>query len=119
MPTVIISEKDEFTRLGLRSALQSKEDIRILGDYETDDKMLSALSATNPDIVILGGTEDVLDRCRVCQEVRAMCPTVKILTLSDKQNDNDLYEIILSGASGDVLKPKSTESNDLVRRVKT
>jgi len=109
LTTVIISEKDEFTRLGLKSALQAKEDISILGDYETDDAMLSALSGLSPDVVILGGTEDILDRCRVCHEVRTLCPTAKVLTLSDKQKDDDLYEIILSGASGDVLKSSGSE----------
>ena len=73
MTTVIISEKDEFTRLGLKSALQANEDIGILGDYETDDVMLSDLGGLNPDVVILGGTEDILDRCRTCQEVRTIC----------------------------------------------
>ena len=115
MTTVIISEKDEFTRLGLKSALQATEEIRILGDYDTDEMMLSELSSLNPDVVILGGTEDILARCRICQEVRTLCPTAKVLTLSDKQNDDDLYEIIMAGASGDVLK--SAGSAEMVRSV--
>ena len=109
MTTVIISEKDEFTRLGLKSALQASEDISIVGDYETDDAMLSDLSGLSPDVVILGGTEDILARCRVCHEVRTLRPAAKVLTLSDKQKDDDLYEIILSGASGDVLRSSGSE----------
>ena len=115
MITVIISEKDEFTRLGLKSALQANEDIGILGDYETDDVMLADLSCLKPDVVILGGTEDILNRCRTCLEVRTLHPAVKVLTLSEKQKDDDLYEIILSGASGDVLK--SAGSAEMVRSV--
>lgn len=112
---MIIAEKDEFTRLGLRSALQAKEGISILGDYEADEMMLSDLSSLKPDVVILGGTEDILARCRTCQDVRTFCPTAKVLTLSEKQKDDDLYEIILSGASGDVLK--SAGSAEMVRSV--
>ena len=108
MNTAIISEKDEFTRLGLKSALEASEDISILGDYETDEMMLSDLSSLNPDVVILGSTDSVLDRCRTCQEVRTLCP-------SEKQKDDDLYEIILSGASGDVLK--SAGGAEMVRSV--
>ena len=115
MNTAIISEKDEFTRLGLKSALEASEDISILGDYETDEMMLSDLSSLNPDVVILGSTDSVLDRCRTCQEVRTLCPSVKVLTLSEKQKDDDLYEIILSGASGDVLK--SAGGAEMVRSV--
>ena len=77
--------------------------------------MLSDLSSLSPDVVILGGTEDILDRCRVCHEVRTLRPDAKVLTLSDKQKDDDLYEIILSGASGDVLK--AAGSVEIVRSV--
>ena len=112
---MIISEKDEFTRLGLKSALQTNEDIGILGDYETDDIMLSELGGLNPDVVILGGTNDILNRCQTCREVRTLCPTANVLTLSEKQKDDDLYEIILSGASGDVLK--SAGGAEMVRSV--
>lgn len=112
---MIISEKDEFTRLGLKSAFQLNEDIKILGDYESDDIMMLDLSGLNPDVVILGGTDDILARCRTCEEVRNLCPDAKVLTLSDKQKDDDLYEIILSGASGDVLK--SSGSAEIVRSV--
>ena len=112
---MIISEKDEFTRLGLKSALQSNEGIKILGDYGTDELMLADLSNLKPDVVVLGGTEDILERCQTCREVRMLGPSTKVLTLSDKQNDDDLHEIILSGASGDVLK--SSGSSEMVRSV--
>ncbi len=115
MTTVIISDKDEFTRLGLKLAFQLNEDIKLLGDYESDDIMMSDLSGLNPDVVILGATEDVLARCQTCEEVRNLCPDAKVLTLSDSQKDDDLYEIILSGASGDVLK--SSGSAEMVRSV--
>ena len=115
MTSVIISEKDEFTRLGLKSALQATKDISILGDYETDEMMLSDLGSLDPDVVILGGTEDILERCRTCLKVRTLRPTAKVLTVSEKQRDDDLYEIILSGASGDVLK--SAGSAEMIRSV--
>ena len=115
MTTVIISEKDELMRLGLRTALQASEDISIIGDYETYDTMLSDLSSLSPDVVILGGTEDILARCRTCEEVLTLSPSARVLILSDKQKDDDLYEIILSGASGDVLK--SSGSAEMVRSV--
>ena len=115
MTTVVISERDEFTRLGLKSALQSNESIEVLGDYDADEMMLSILTSLNPDVVVLGGTEDILDRCRTCLEVRTLCPTAKVLTLSERQKDDDLYEIILSGASGDVLK--ASGSAEMVRSV--
>ena len=115
MISVFISERDELTRLGLKAALESNEDIEIVGHYEDDDVMLSELTSLNPDVVILGGTEDILDRCRTCQKVRTRCPDTKVLTLTEKQKDDDLHEIILSGASGNVLR--AAGSSEMVRSI--
>ena len=70
--------------------------------YADNEEMLSELNRLNPDVLILGGNGSILDRCRICHEVRTRCPTTKVLTLTEKQKDDELYEIILSGASGNV-----------------
>ena len=101
MITVIISEKDEFTRLGAKISASSKRGHRHTRRLRDRRRYAMAdLTGLNPDVVILGGTENILDKCHTCQEVRTLCPTAKVLTLSEKQKDDDLYEIILSGASG-------------------
>ena len=91
MITVIISEKDEFTRLGLKAALRATEEIKILGDYETDEMMLSDLSSLNPDVVILGhamglwhSTDDDDIMYYAC------CPTTEP-TSNDEDAVNDMY----------------------------
>ena len=115
MTTVIILERNEVTRLGLKAALQSSDDIEIIGDYEGTDMMMTDLSSLNPDVVILGGTEDILDRCRTCQEVRTLCSAAKVLTLSEKQRDDELHELILAGASGNVSRDAG--SSEMIRSV--
>ena len=112
---MIILERNEVTRLGLKAALQSSDDIEIIGDYEGTDMMMTDLSSLNPDVVILGGTEDILDRCRTCQEVRTVCSAAKVLTLSEKQRDAELHELILAGASGNVSRDAG--SSEMIRSV--
>ena len=115
MVTVIISERNELTRLGLKAALQTGEDIKVIGDYENTEVMMNDLNSLEPDVVILGGPDDIVERCRICLEVRTLHPTTKVLTLTEKRKDDDLYEIILSGASGEVLK--TADSAEMVRSV--
>ena len=115
MVTVVISERNELTRLGLKAALQTSEDIEVVGDYEDIDMMLSGLNSLEPDVVIMGGPKDIVERCRICLEVRTLHPTTKVLALTEKRKDDDLYEIILSGASGEILK--TAGSAEMVRSV--
>jgi len=52
------------------------------------------------DIVILGGSGNILNRCLACYDIQRACPTAKILTLTEEQRDDELRHLILSGASG-------------------
>ena len=103
MVTLVICEENELVRLGLKSALEDAENVDILGTYAYSEGMLSKLTEIKPDVVILGGKGDILDRCRTCYEVRTLCPTTKVLTLTEKHRDDELYKIIISGASGNIL----------------
>ena len=115
MVTIIICEENELVRLGLKAALEEAEDVDILGVYAYADAMLSRMNDIGPDVVVLGNNGNILDRCRTCQEVRTLCPTTKVLTLTEKQKDDELYEIILSGASGNVLT--NAGSAEMIRSV--
>lgn len=115
MVTVIISEGNELIRLGLKAALQTSEDIEVVADYADAEMMLADLKNLEANVVILGGPEDIVERCRICLEVLALHPTTKVLALTEKRKDDDLYEIILSGASGEVLK--TADSAEMVRSI--
>lgn len=115
MVTVIISESNELTRLGLKAALQTSDDIKVVGDYENAEMMLAGLNSLEPDVVIIGGPENIVERCRICLEVHTLRPTAKVLALTERLKDDDLYEIILSGASGEILT--NAGSTEMVRSV--
>ena len=112
---MIILESNEVTRLGLKAALQTGKDIEVIGDYEDIGMMMTDMNSLNPDVVILGGTEDIIDRTRKCQEVMLLCPAAKVLTLTEKQKDSELQEFILAGASGNI--PRDAGSAEMVRSV--
>ena len=99
----------------MRAAFQTDEDIEVIGDYESVDMMLSELSRLKPDVIIIGEDGNILDRFQTCLEIRALCPTTKVLTLTEKHRDDDLHEIILSGASGSMNKDAG--SSEIIRSV--
>ncbi len=115
--TSIIVEEDELVRLGMKTAIGTNEDIEVIGDYGDTAQMMSELNRLQPDVIILGldGSESILDRCQTCQEIRRLCPTTNILTLSERQRDEELCELILSGASGCVQM--SAGSSEMIRSV--
>lgn len=110
---MIILESNEFTRLGLKAALQISDAIESIGDYEDIDMMMADMSRPDPDVIILGGNEDISDKTSVCQSLKASCPDAEVLTLTDVRKIDELHEIILSGATGNVQR--NADADELIR----
>lgn len=96
----IIAEENLIIRFGLKRALEETEVAAVVGEYTGVAEMLPHLSRLKPDVVILGGSGNILSRCLACYEIQSACPTAKILTLTEEQQDDELRHLILSGASG-------------------
>ncbi len=96
----IITEENQIIRFGLKRALEETGAAEVIGGYATIEDMLPHLSRLKPDVVILGGSGNILNRCLACYEIQSACPTAKILTLTEEHQDDELRHLILSGASG-------------------
>lgn len=103
LTNLIIAEKNEIIRFGLKNTLEETEGVDVIGEYASIDDMMPELSRLKPDVVILGGNMDFLARCKACNDVRALSENTKVITLSEKYQDDELREIILAGAAGCAL----------------
>lgn len=104
MLTLIVTEENEYIRFGLKSAIRESGVADVIADYAHADEMMRDLSRLKPDVVIMGGIGSLAERCQACQNIRDSSPRTKILTLTERQQDDELREIILAGATGCVLK---------------
>ena len=103
MITSIVTEENELIRHGLKDALEETNAAEVIGDYSYADDMMPELSRLQPDVVILGGIGSLDERCRACNKIQDLSPGTRILTLFEKQQDNELHQIIMAGATGCVL----------------
>ena len=115
MNTIVITEKNDVVRTGLKAALEGKGIAEVIGDYSGEDEMMRDLGGLQPDVVILGGNRSLWDRCRACQDVREVSESTRILTLTEQHRDDELRELILAGASGCVVKDAG--SAEIIRSV--
>ncbi|MCY3544967.1 MAG: response regulator transcription factor [Chloroflexi bacterium] len=103
MISSIITEDNEIIRHGLKNALEETKVTKVIGDYASLGEMLPHLKSLKPDVVILGGIGSLAERCLACNDIRELSPDTRILTLTERHQDDELREIILSGAAGCVL----------------
>ncbi|HLN15923.1 MAG TPA: response regulator transcription factor [Acidimicrobiales bacterium] len=101
---VFLLDDHEVVRTGLRTLLESEEDIEVVGEAGTADEALRRIPPTRPDVAILDVRLPDGNGVEVCREVRSTRPETACLMLTSYADDEALLAAIMAGASGYVLK---------------
>ncbi len=115
---VFLVDDHEVVRRGLKELLDAEEDIDVVGDAATAGMALSGIANTAPDVALLDVRLPDGNGVEVCREVRARDPRIACLMLTSFSDDEALFDAIMAGAAGYLLKDiKGTDLLDAVRRV--
>jgi len=118
MIRVFLLDDHEIVRQGLRALLESQGDFEVVGEAATAAEALARIPPLQPDVAVLDVRLPDGDGVQVCREVRANAPEIKCLMLTSFADDEALFEAIMGGAAGYVLKQiKGTDIVDAIRRV--
>jgi len=115
---VFLVDDHEIVRRGLADLLELERDIEVVGEASTSLDALHRLPAANPDVAILDVRLPDGSGVEICREIRQILPNTKALILTSYADDQALFESIMAGASGFVLKEiKGTDLVDAVRKI--
>jgi two-component system, NarL family, response regulator DevR len=110
----------EVVRRGVRELLEgeSRGEISVAGEAGTADEALRRLPAIRPDVAILDVRLPDGNGVEVCREIRSRHPEIQCLMLTSFADDEALFDAIMAGAAGYVLKQvRGSDLVDSVRRV--
>jgi two-component system, NarL family, response regulator DevR len=115
---VFLLDDHELVRRGLRELLETEGDIEICGEAESAAEALSRIPPTRPDVAILDIRLPDGNGVEVCRDIRSRHPEISCLILTSFSDDDALFQAIMAGAAGYLLKQISgTDLVDAVRRV--
>lgn len=96
-------------RSGLRSLLALREGFEIVADVGSGEEFLALVDKTEIDVVFMDISMPGIDGVETTRRALALCPTLRVITLS-MYGDDHYYRLMLeSGASGFVLKDSDIE----------
>lgn len=113
---VFLLDDHEVVRQGVRSLLEATGEIDVVGEAGLADEAVSRIRAVRPRVAVLDVRLPDGNGVEVCREVRSALPDVYCLMLTSYSDDEALFEAIMAGASGYVLK--QIRGNELVQAVK-
>jgi two-component system, NarL family, response regulator DevR len=115
--TVFLLDDHEIVRRGVRELLEAEPDIEVIGEAGTAASALARIPALKPDVAVLDVRLPDGDGVMVCREIRSHMPDLACLMLTSFGDDEALFNAIMAGASGYVLK--QIRGTDLVGAVRT
>src|SRR5579859_980020 len=114
---VFLLDDHEIVRRGVRDLLEAEPDITVVGEAGTASSALARIPALRPDVAVLDVRLPDGDGVSVCREIRSRMPEVACLMLTSFGDDEALFDAIMAGAAGYVLK--QIRGTDLVGAVRT
>jgi len=114
---VFLLDDHEIVRRGVRDMLEAEPDITVVGEAGTAESALARIPALRPDVAVLDVRLPDGDGVSVCREIRSRMPEVACLMLTSFGDDEALFDAIMAGAAGYVLK--QIRGTDLIGAVRT
>ena len=115
---VFLLDDHEIVRRGLADLIGLEEDLEVVGEASTADEALHRIPAARPDVAVLDVRLPDGSGVEVCRDMRDTMPEVHCLMLTSYADDEALFDAIMAGASGYVLKEiRGTDLVDAIRQV--
>ena len=115
--TVFLLDDHEVVRRGVADILEADPGITVIGEGKNAAEALARVPALRPDVAVLDVRLPDGDGVTVCRELRSRMPELRIIMLTSYSDDEALFEAIMAGASGYLLK--QILGQDLVTAVRT
>ncbi len=114
---VFLLDDHEVVRRGVADLLGAEPDIEVVGEAGTAAQALARAPALRPDVAVLDVRLPDGDGVSVCRDLRSQLPELACLMLTSYADDDALFQAIMAGAAGYVLK--QIRGTDLVGAVRT
>lgn len=113
---VFLMDDHEIVRRGLADLIGLERDMEVVGEAGTAADAMNRIPAARPDVAVLDVRLPDGSGVEVCRDIRASMPEVHCLMLTSYADDEALFDAIMAGASGYVLK--EIRGNDLVEAIR-
>jgi DNA-binding NarL/FixJ family response regulator len=118
MIRVMLVDDHEVVRKGIRAMLETHEDLDVVAEAGTADEAVLRARSYKPDVVMMDVRLPDRSGVIACREIRAENAEIAVLMLTSFSDDQALFDSIMAGAAGYVLKQiRGSELVEGIRRV--
>jgi DNA-binding NarL/FixJ family response regulator len=106
---VLIADDQQLVREGLRVLLDLIPDICVVGEASNGTEAVERARQLEPDVILMDVQMPELDGVAATRQIQDTCPEVKVIILTTFDDDEYVFEGLLAGAAGYLLKDVPSE----------
>ena len=114
---VMLVDDHEVVRQGLRALIEAEEDIEVIAEADSGTKAVEVATSYKPRVVVMDVRMPDGSGVEACREIRDRDPDIQVIMLTSFSDDEALFNSIMAGAAGFVLK--QIRGRDLVDAIRT
>lgn len=101
---VVLVDDHDVIRTGLKTFLETQDDIEVVGEANNGIDAVSITLATRPDVVVMDISMPDIDGMEATRRLKAKCEKCHVLALTVHKDKQYLFEMLRSGATGYITK---------------
>jgi two-component system, NarL family, response regulator DevR len=114
---IFLVDDHEIVRRGIADLIEDEPDLQVVGEAASVSEAMARVPKTKVDVAVLDVRMPDGNGVELCRDLRSLVPDLNCLMLTSYADDEALFDAIMAGASGFVLK--QVLGNDLINAVRT
>jgi len=107
---VLIVEDHQMTLVGIKMLLEKQENITVAGEATNGLEAVQLAESTQPDVILMDIGLPEMDGVEATQKIKAAHPGQRIIMLTSKDNERDVFAALSAGADAYCMKGISIEA---------
>ncbi|MDQ6889162.1 MAG: response regulator transcription factor [Bacteroidota bacterium] len=106
---VIIADDHVLYRAGVKTALSSKKDIKVVAEADNGSHLLNLLKGIQPNVILLDIQMPIMDGIATLPEIKKLYPNIKIIMLTMMDDQSMITKLMELGANSYLTKTSDSE----------
>jgi len=106
---VLIADDHVLYRAGVKTALSTKKDVKIIAEADNGMHLLNMLKSIHPDVILLDIQMPVIDGIGALPEIKKNWPHIKVIMLTMMDDHSMITKLMELGANSYLSKTSDSE----------
>jgi DNA-binding NarL/FixJ family response regulator len=106
---VIIADDHVLYRAGVKNALSSKKNIKVIAEADNGAHLLNLLKGIQPDVILLDIQMPIMDGITTLPEIKKLYPRIRVIMLTMMDDQSMITRLMELGANSYLTKTSDSE----------